>query len=80
MSSRIQPIVAGTLTALGLATFAYRDITDVTRSSAARAGRSDASIAQTGGVSIPAVFGAIVLVGGLALQLSERKTSRSDPA
>jgi hypothetical protein len=70
MSTRPRTLISGGLIALAIATFAYGDIT-TTR-------RADPSVAKAGGVSIPGIVGAIVLVGGIALQLSERKRSGSD--
>jgi hypothetical protein len=74
MSKRVRAIVAGALTALGIATFVYQDLTQPAAAETVRGERPPA----TGGIRVPAVFGAVALLGGIALQLSQRKRLSSE--
>lgn len=64
---KLKTIVAGTLTALGIAALAYHDMTYTAVASSAGE--------NTHGIRIPPILGAIALVGGMALQLTDRVPS-----
>lgn len=66
-------ILAVILIALGIVAFAYQGITYTTRSKGVDIGSIHMSTEQKHRIPLPPVFGAIALIGGIALVLIDRR-------
>ena len=74
---RVKIMVAIVLIALGIVAFAYQGITYTTRGSVFDVGPMHMTTERTNHIPLPPVFGAIALIGGLALLLLETKRSHA---
>lgn len=66
-------IVAVILIALGVVAFAYQGITYTTRSKGVDIGSVHLSTEKKHHIPLPPVFGAIALIGGIALLVMDRR-------
>ena len=73
---KVKIMVAVVLIVLGIAAFAYQGITYTTRETAFDAGPMHMTAEKTNHIPLPPIFGAVALIGGLALLLVETKRSR----
>ena len=73
-------ILAIILIVLGVVAFVYQGISYTTRSEGVNIGSLHMSTEKTHRIPLPPIFGAIALVGGIALLLVDRRNLRSTTA
>jgi len=70
---KIHTLIGIILIAIGIAAFAYQGITYTTREKVAEIGTVEVTAEKTKTLPLPPVVGAIALVGGIVLLITESK-------
>jgi len=73
---KFKQIVAVILIVLGVVAFVYQGITYTTQSEGVSIGSLHMSTEKTHRIPLPPIFGAIALIGGIALLLLDERTPR----